>query len=122
MYFCFFDRHKVPMKHSGEPHRMKIEIGAYDRKRGAQAVFRDQVRNDPSRHEMRTDGNMWIKFTDKFDKRAGIQAIQHQAHSVRLPWFVALLVPPTEEIGRRLNQARVELGIKIAKHLVSEIK
>src|SRR5215469_8024476 len=87
-----------------------------------QPVFGDKVRNDSRRHEMRADGDMWIEFANKFYQRPGIQAIEHQPHTIGLPWFIALFVPPAEKVRSGLHQTCVQLRVKVAKELVREMQ
>jgi hypothetical protein len=58
---------------------------------------------------MRADGNMRIELPNEFDQWSGIEAVKHEAHTVRFPRFIALLIPPPEEIWRILDQAGVKL-------------
>ena len=91
------------MKHPGKPHRVKIKISNHDREMRIQLILSDQVRDNACRHEMRADRDVRIKLTNEFHQRSGIQAIEHQAHAVGLPWLVTLFVPPAEELGSSLN-------------------
>src|SRR5260221_2307210 len=89
MHLRFFDREKVPMKHPGKPHRMKIKISDYDRKMGIQLILCDQVRDNTRRHEMSADRDVGVELTDEFHQGSGIKAIQHQAHAGGLLWPAA---------------------------------
>src|ERR1700730_7716904 len=101
---------------------MKIQVGNDNRKVSIQNSLCDQMRNNTGRHEMRADGDMRIEFADELHQRTGIQTVEHKAHAVGLPRFVALLVPPSEEFRSVLDQACVELRIKVSEQLVCEIE
>src|SRR5580704_17635782 len=100
----------------------KTEVVHYNREMGVQEIFRDQVRDNSGRHEMRADGDMRFELAYELHQGAGIEAVQHEAHTVGLPRYIAFLVPPTEEFRSGLDQTCVELRIKIAKQFVREIK
>src|SRR5262249_40358571 len=108
--------------HTRQPHRMKIQVRYDNRKVSVQEILRNQVRNDAGRHEMRADGDMRIELANELYQRTGIQAVQHQAHSVGLPWFVALLIPPSQEFRSVLDKACIKLRIEIPEQLIGEIK
>ena len=65
---------------------------------------------------------MRVELPDEFDQGPSVQPIEHQTHAVRFPGFIALFIPPAEKFWRGLDEARIELGVEISKHLVSEIK
>src|ERR1700746_1844383 len=85
-------------------------------------VFGDKVRDYSGRHKMRADGDMRIEFANEFNQGPGIQAIEHQPHAIGLPWFIALFVPPAEEVRSGLHQTRVQLRVKVAEELVREMQ
>src|ERR1700730_10754788 len=89
---------------------------------GIQQTLRYQMGNNAGGHEMGADRDVRVEVPDEFDQGPSVQPVEHQTHAVRFPGFIALFIPPAEEFRRGLHEARVELGVEISKHLVSEIK
>jgi hypothetical protein len=118
--FGLFDCHKIAMKHPRQPHCVKIQIGHNDGKVRVEEILRNQMRNDSGRHEVCANGDVRIELPDKLDEWTGIKAVEHETHPVGFPRFIALFVPPTEEIRRILNQASIKLRIEIPKQLVGK--
>src|ERR1700746_582376 len=81
-----------------------------------------QMGDNAGRHEMGADRDVRVELPDEFDQGSSVQPVEHQAHAVRFPRFIALLIPPTEEFWCGLHKARIELGVEISKYLISEIK
>src|SRR5438132_6148714 len=103
MHLRFLNRDKVSMEHPGKPHRVKIKISDHDREMRIQSILCDQVRDNTRGHEMGADRDVRIELTDEFHQRSGVQAIEHQAHTVSLPRLVTLFVQPAEELGSSLD-------------------
>src|SRR6516165_6443700 len=106
-----FDRNKIAVKHSGQPHCVKIQVRYDNRKMSIQEILCYQMRNNASGHEMGADSNMRIELTNELYQGTRIQTIEHEAHAVGLPRLIALLVPPSEEFRSVLDQARIKLRV-----------
>src|SRR6516164_2552818 len=110
-----FDRHKIAMKHAGQPHCMKIQVCYDNREVSIQQILCYQMRNDAGRHEMGADRDMRIELTNELYQGTRVQTIEHEAHAVSFPRFIALLVPPSEEFRSVPDQARIKLRVKVAE-------
>ena len=75
---------------------MHIQVGDHNGKFRIQAALRDHVADDFRRHEVRADGDVGLKLGNEALERAGIEAVEHQAHSVRLPRLVRVAVDEAE--------------------------
>jgi len=89
---------------------------------GLQRTPVDEVRNDPARHEMRTDGDVRIEFLDELDQRLRVQAIELTPDLLSFPWLVRRPVDPPEERRRLLHQLGVELRVEVAEELVGVLQ
>jgi hypothetical protein len=66
--------------------------------------------------------DVWIELPDEFYQGPCVQSVEHETHTIRFPGFVALLVPPPEEVRCVFHEASVKLGIEVSEQLIRETK
>ncbi len=69
---------------------------------------------------MGADGDVGLELGDEALERAGVEAVEHEAHAVGFPRLVGAVVDDAEDGGRFLDELDVELRVEVAEEPVGE--
>ena len=118
--FAFLERDEVAVEDAGEPHGVDIEVGHDNGEAGVEFALGDEVGDDFRGEEVGADGDVGLEFGDEALERAGVEAVEHEAHAVGFPRLVGGVVDDAEDGGRFLDELDVELGVEVAEEAVGE--
>ena len=66
---------KVAAERPAQPYTMKIVVGEHNRQRGGDLTTLDQMADDPGRHKVRADRDIWLILADETSQRRGVEPI-----------------------------------------------